>query len=81
MRMSCSLCTATPLFLKMDIVPLSAVLPTLIDECGNSVNLLSALADVDNDWNGSCVVNFSLHVLPLATFTFLLDLSGIGICA
>ena len=77
----CSLCTVTPLLVKMDIVPLSAVLPTLINEYGNSVNVLAALADVDNDWNGSCVMNFAFHVSPLAAFTFLLDLRRIGSCA
>ena len=64
----------------MDIVPSLAVLPTLINECGNYVNVSAALADVDNEWNGSCVVNFALHVSPLATFTFLLDLHRIGSC-
>ena len=71
----------TPLFVKMKFFPLSAVLPTLVNECGNSVNVLAVLADVDNEWNRSCVVNFALYVLPLATFTFLLDLRRIGSCA
>ena len=81
MSTSCSLCTVTPLFVKMDIVPTSAVLPMLINDCGNSVNVSAVRADGDIVWNGSCVVNFSLHVLPLATFTFLLDLRRIGSCA
>ena len=80
MSTSCSLCTVTPLFVKMDIVPSSDVLPTLINECGNYVNVSAVLADVDKDLNGSCVVNFALHVSPLATFTFLLDLRKIGSC-
>ena len=81
MNTSCSLCTVTPLFVKMDSIPLSAVLPTLMNECGNSVNVLAVLADVDIVWNGSCVTSFALRVLPLATFTFLLDLRRIGSCA
>ena len=68
-------------FVKMDIIPLSAVFPTLISECGNSVNVLAVLADVDIVWNGSCVTNFILYVSPLAMFTFLLDLRRIGSCA
>ena len=68
----------TLLFVKMDIVPSLAVLPTLINECGNSVNVLAVLADLDSDWNRSCVVNFSLHISPLATLTFLLGLRRIG---
>ena len=71
----------TLLSVKMDNVPLSAVLPTLISECRNSLNVLAVLADVDIVWSRSCVVNFSLHVLPLATFTFLLNLRRIGSCA
>ena len=78
MSTSCSLCTVTPLYVKMDIVPSSAVLPTLINECRNSVNVSAVLADVDNDSSGSCVANFALHVSPLATFTFLIDLCKIG---
>ena len=81
MSTSCSLCTVTPLVMKIDIFPSLAVLPTLINECGNSVNVLAVLADIDNDWNGICVVNFALHVFPLATSTFLLDLHRIGSCA
>ena len=77
----CSLCTVTPLFVKMDIIPSSDVFPTLINECGNSVKVSAVLADVDIVWNGSCVTNFALHVSPLATFTFLLDLCRIGSCA
>ena len=67
-------------FVKMDIVPLMAVLPMLINECRNSVNVSAILADVYNDLNGSCVVNFSLHFSLLAIFTFLLDLHRIGSC-
>jgi hypothetical protein len=43
----CSLCTVTPSLVKIDIMPSSAVLPTLISECGNSVNVLACLAEVD----------------------------------
>ena len=78
MSTSCSLCTVTPLFVKMDIIPLSAVLLMLINEWGNSVNVSAVLADVDIVWNGSYVKKFTLHVSPLATFTFLLDLRKIG---
>ncbi len=35
-------------FSKDDIMPLLAVLPTLISGCGNSVNVLACLAEVDN---------------------------------
>ncbi len=48
MRMSCSLCAVTPSLVKIDIMPLSAVLPMLISECGNSVNVSACLAEVDN---------------------------------
>ena len=67
-------------FCEMDIILLSSVSPTLISECGNSVNVSAVLAVVEIVWNGSCVTNFALHVLQLATFTFLLDLRGIGSC-
>ncbi len=46
MRMSCSLCTVTPSLVKIDIMPSSAVLPTLISESGNSVNVSACLAEV-----------------------------------
>ena len=81
MSTSCSLCTATPLFVNIDIVPLLAVLLTLINEWRNPLNVSAALADFDNALNGSCVVNCALHVSPLATFTFLIYFCRIGSCA
>ena len=81
MSTSCSLCTVIPLFVKIDIFPSSAVLPTLINECGNSLNVLAALADFDNALNRICVVNCALYVSPLATFTLLNDFCRIGSCA
>ena len=81
MSTSYSLCTVTPLFVSIDIGLSLAVLPMLIDECGNSLNVLAALADFDNALNRSCVVNCALHVSPLATFTLLIDFGRSGSCA
>ena len=80
-RTSCLLYTFTPSLVKIEILPLSAVLPTLINECRNSVNVLAFFADVDIVRNRICVTNFSLPVSQLATFTFLLYLCRIGKCA
>ena len=50
MSTSCSLCTVTPSFVNIDIVPLSDILPTLISELGKSLNESALVA-----WSDSCL--------------------------
>ena len=53
----------------MDIVPSSAVLPTLINDVGKLSKVSAWLAFDDNCWNGSCVTCLALLLPPLATPT------------
>ena len=50
---SVSLCTVTPVLVKMEMVPSSAVLPTLISEVGKLLNVSAFAARFDNCLNGS----------------------------
>ena len=81
MSTSVSLCTVTPVFVKMEMVPLSEVFSTLINDVGKLVNVSACVARFDNCGKGSCVTCFALHVLPFATLTFLLDERRMGIHA
>ncbi len=73
MSMSVSLCTVTPFLVKIDIVPLLAVLPMLINDEGKSWNVSACFALADRSLNGSYVTNFAWLTPPLATPTRLVD--------
>ena len=81
MRTSVSLCTVTPVLVKMEMVPSLEVFPTPINDVGKSVNVSACVARFDNCGKGSQVTCFALHVLPFATLTFLLDERKMGIHA
>jgi hypothetical protein len=70
MSTSVSLCTVTPVFVKIDMVPSSDVFPTLINDVGKFVNVSAVVARFDNCGKGSQVTCFALHVLPFATPKF-----------
>ena len=61
------LCIVTPSFVKIDIVSLSAVFPTLIRDVGNLLNVSACLAFDDNDGTGKLVTCFPLLFSMLAT--------------
>ena len=74
MSTSVSLCTVTPFLVKIDIVPLLAVLPMLINDEGmKSWNVSACFALADRSFNGSCVTNFAWLTPPLTTPTHLVD--------
>ena len=77
-RTSVSLCTVTPSFVKIEIVPSSAVLPTLIREVGKSLKVSACAALADNCGIGNFVTYCAVLVLPFATPTLFLDLRRIG---
>ena len=79
MSTSVSLCTVTPVLVKMEMVPLSEVFPMLINDVGKSVNVSACVPRFDNCGKRSRVTCFALHVLPFATPTFLLDERKMGI--
>ena len=54
---------------------------TLINDVGKLVNVFACVARFDNCGKGSRVAYFSLHVLPFATPTCLLDKRNMGIRA
>ena len=77
MSTSSSLFTVTPVFVKMEIVLSSAVLPTLISELGKSLKVSARDAVCDSCQKGSCVTFSALLMLPLATPIHLFDLQGL----
>ena len=78
MSTSVSLCTVTPVLVKIDMVPLSDVFPTLINDVGKLVNMSAVVARFDSCGKGSHVTFFALHVSPFATPTFLFDERKMG---
>ena len=48
MSTSVSLCTVTPVFVKIDMVPSSDVFPTLINDVGKFVNVSAVVARFDS---------------------------------
>ena len=78
MSTSSSLCTVTPSLVKIEILPSSAVLPTLNKDDEKSVKVSASAACLDNFAKGSEVTNFPLLVPPLATSTRFVDLRKIG---
>ncbi len=69
MSTSCSLCTVTPSFVNIDIVPSSDVLPTLISELGKSSNESALAARSDSCLNGRRLTCRAVVVPPLASYT------------
>ena len=74
MSTSFSLCIVTQSFVKMDTVPSSDVLPTLISEVENSLNVSASAAFLKIYGNGSEVTYLPLQAPPLDTPTFLFDI-------
>ena len=70
--------TVTPSLLNMETLPPSAVLPTLINDVGNSSNVSASAALLESCGKGSFVTYLPLHAPPLATPTFLADTHNIG---
>jgi len=68
-RMSSSLNTLTPSFVKRETVPSYVVLPTLIRDVGKSWNVSACLDRVDSFQKGSWVTYLALLVPPFATLT------------
>ena len=82
MSTTVSLCTVTPVLVKMEMVPLLEVFPTLISDVGKLVNVSAFVARFDNcGKEGSRITFFALHVSPFATSTFLFDERKMGIHA
>ena len=68
----------TPSLVKMDTLPLSAVLPTLIGNIGNYSHVSTSTALLESCRNGSVVSYLPLQAPPLATPNFLSDILNIG---
>ena len=81
MSTSVSLCTVIPVFVNMEMVPLSEVFPTLISDVEKLVNVSAVVARFDNCGKRIRVTFFALHVFPFATPTFLFDERKMGIHA
>jgi hypothetical protein len=69
MRMSSSLNTLTPSFVKTKTVPSSDVLPMLIRDVGKSWNVSACLDHADSFQKGSWVMYLALLVPPFASPT------------
>ena len=76
-----SLCMATPVLVKMEMVPSLEVFPTLINDVGKLVTVSAFVACFDNCGKGSRVTFFALHVFQFATPTFLFDERKMGMHA
>ena len=63
----------TPSLVKIDIVPSSAVLPTLIRDVGNSLNVSACHAFMDKAGQGKLVMCWPLLFSPFVTMTCLVD--------
>lgn len=75
---SSSLSTVTPPLVKIDMVPSSAVLPTLMSDVGKSANESACVAMLDSCGMGRRVTYFALLDPPFATPTLLLDCFRMG---
>ena len=73
MSTSCSLCTVTPSLVKIDIVPSSDVLLTLISKLGKSLNESALAARSDSCLNGRRLACLAVLMPPLATPTHFVD--------
>ena len=73
MSSSFSSCTVTPSLVKIDIVPLLAVLPTLIRDMGNSLKVSACCAFLDKAGKGKLVMCWPFLFYPFATMARLVD--------
>ena len=64
--------------MNIDIVKSSDVLPTLIGDMGNCLNVSACIACGESCGNGSCEACTALLVSPFATGTCLVDLQWMG---
>ena len=64
--------------MNTDIVPSSAVLPTLISDDVKSLNVSAFAAQADRVGNGSCVTYVALLLPPLATPNRFVDCRRMG---
>ena len=76
---SSSLWTVTPSLVKMEIFPLSLVLPTLIKDVGILLSESALAVSLDVCGRESLVSHFTLFVPALATPTRFVDRQIIGI--
>ena len=81
MRTSLSLCTLTLSPVKIEMLPPLHVLPTIIKDVGNSLNMSACTAVYKISWNGSLVTYCPFLMPPLATLTCLFGFLIIGIRA
>ena len=81
MRTSVSLCTVTPVLVKMEMVLLSEVFPMFINDVGKLVKVSACVACFDNFGKGSQVTCVASHVSPFATPACMLDECKMGIHA
>jgi len=77
--MSFLLCTVTPSMVNIDILPLSAVFPTLIRDVGNLLNMSACFTFGDIDGKGKLVTCCPLLFSLLATMSRLVDGRSIGV--
>ena len=75
---SSSLGTVTPSFVKMESVPSSDVLPTLMSDDGKCWKVSAFVARFESWGNGNCVTLVAVLVSPLATRTVLVDRRRMG---
>ena len=73
-----SLYTVTPSLVKIEMLPSSAIFPTLISNVGDSSNVSAYASLLESCRNGSVVRYLSFQASPLATPTFLADSRNIG---
>ena len=81
MSTSVSLCTVTSVLVKIEMVPLSEVFPTLINDVRMLMNVSACVALFDTAGNGRWVTGFALNVMLLATPNRLLHAWKMGIRA
>ena len=75
---SSSFYTVTTLLVKMEKLPSSDALPTLINDVGNYSNVSVSAALLKNLGKGILVTYLPLHAPPSATPTFLAETRNIG---
>ena len=68
----------TPSLVNMETLPSSDVLPTLMSDVSNSLNVSASATLLESCGNGSVVTYLPLQAPPLATPTFLSDILNIG---
>ena len=78
MSTSSSLYTVTQSLVKVDMLPLSDLLPTLISDVGNFFNVSASAALLESCRNDSAVTYLIFKALLLSPPTFLSDILNIG---